>query len=185
MRFNFNVRLTDEDYLLFNEFTLKNSGMTKKSDIIMKILLCVLFIVFGINLVLVNGISTVSVTALILLFILGMIFILCSKKANAAFTKIFTRILIKGKEKKPYTPDSTLEFYDSFFKEIAPDNKSEINYTAIDKISVVKNRYVFIFLDGIRGFVVPFSCFENEQEAKAFTDFLATVCSKTEFYEKI
>lgn len=185
MRFSFNVRLTDEDYLLFNEFALKNSGMSKKADIIINILVSLIFILSALNLVLTNGMNTVSAVAVIFLVVMWLIFMLCSKRANAVFTKFFTRMLIKGKAKKPYTPDSVLEFYDGFFKEIAPDNKSEINYTALDKITVIKNRYVFLFLDGVRGYVVPFSCFKSEAQEKEFIDFLSTVCSKTELFDKI
>ncbi len=185
MRFSFNVRLTDEDYLLFNEFALKNSSMSKRTDIISKIFVSLIFILSGLNLVITNGLDTVSAVALIVLAVMWLIFMLCSKRANAVFTKFFTRMLIKGKDKKPYTPDSVLEFYDGFFKEIAPDNKSEINYTALDKITVIKNRYVFLFLDGVRGYVVPFSCFKSEAQEKEFIDFLSTVCSKTELFDKI
>lgn len=185
MRFSFNVRLTDEDYLLFNEFALKNSGMSKKADIIIKILVSLIFILSALNLVLTNGMNTVSAVGVIFLVVMWLIFMLCSKRANAVFTKFFTRMLIKGKDKKPYTPDSVLEFYDDCFREIASDNKSEINYTAVDRIAVVKNRYIFLFLDQIRGYVVPFSCFKSEAQEKEFIDFLSTVCSKTELFDKI
>lgn len=185
MLFSFNIKLNDEDYLLFNEFALKNSDMNKKTDIITKILISLIFILSVLNLVLTNGLTPVTVVAAVFLIVMWLIFMLCSKRANAVFTKFFTRMLIKGKAKKPYTPDSVLEFYDGFFKEIAPDNKSEINYTAIEKIAVVENRYVFLFLDQIRGYVVPFACFENEAQKKEFVDFLGTICNKTEFYGKI
>ena len=185
MLFSFNVKLTDEDYLLFNEFALKNSEMSKKSDIIMRILISLIFILSAFNLVSTNGINTVSVVAVALLFILWLIFMLCSKRANAAFTKFFTRILINSKDKKPYTPYSTLEFYNGCFKELAPDNKSEINYSAIDKISVINNSYVFIFIDSIRGYVLPFECFNEKAQEKEFLSFLGTLTSRIEFFDKI
>ena len=185
MRFSFNVKLNDEDYLLFNEFALKKSDMNKKADIITKTLISLIFVLSGLNLVITNGVNPVSLVGVVFLLIMWLIFMLCSKRANAVFTKFFTRMLIKGKEKKPYTPDSVLEFYDSFFKEIAPDNKSEISYTAIDRIAIVKRRYVFLFIDQIRGYVIPFDCFENESEEKEFISFLGTVCDKTEFFDKI
>lgn len=185
MRFSFNVQLTDEDYLLFNEFALKNSGMSKKADTVTKILVSSIFILAGVNLVLTNGANPVSAVGVILLFIMGLIFLLFSKKFAALYTKKFTRILIKGKAKKPYTPDSVIEFYDDFFKEICPDNKSEINYTAIDKISVIMNRYVLIFIDSMRGYVIPFACFKDEAEERDFLAFLGTLTPSIEFFEKI
>ncbi len=185
MRFSFNVRLTDEDYLLFNEFALKNSDMNKRADIITKALVSIIFILSALNIIITNGTGTVSVVAVIFLIIMWLIFMLCSKRANAVFTKFFTRMLIKGKAKKPYTPDSVLEFCDGFFKEIAPDNKSEINYTAIDRIAVIKNRYVFLFLDQLRGYIIPFNCFKSEEEENEFIGFLKGLGSKTEFFDKI
>ena len=185
MRFSFNVKLTDKDYLLFNEFALKNSGMSKRADALSKILVSIIFIVSCANLLITDGITPVTVVAVIILCLLGLIFLLCSKKFNTVFTKTFTRFTLKGKAKKPYTPESTLEFYDDFFKEIAPDNRTESNYTAIDKICVVMNSYVFIFIDSIRGYIVPFASFKDADEEKAFLAFLGTLTPNIEFFEKI
>ncbi len=184
MHFRFNVKLTDEDYYLFNEFTVRHMPIGKKTALISKILVAVIFIFGAVSIFINQGFNPVSLTSAAIFIILFLILALLFDKINSKIVKLQVRALLK-KEKKPYTPDSVLEFYDSFFKEIAPDNKSEINYTAIDKISVVKNRYIFIFLDGIRGYVIPFGCFENEAQEKEFTDFLGKVCSKTEFFEKL
>ena len=185
MRFSFDVKLTDKDYLLFNEFTLKNSGMSKRADILSKILVSIIFLFSCANLLITNGINPVSVVGVILLCLLGLIFLLCSKKFNTVFTKAFTRFMLKGKAKKPYTPESVLEFYDDFFKEIAPDNKSEINYTAIDRIYVVMNQYVFIFIDSMRGYIIPFESFKNKEEENTFLAFIGTLTKNIEFCEKI
>lgn len=185
MRFCFKVSLTDEDYLLFNEFALKNADMSKKADKITRILVSLIFIIAGLNLFITNGFNLVSAVAVAVLIVIWLIFLLCVKKSNSAFTKLFTRMLIKGKDKKPYTPEASLEFYDDYFKEIADDNKSEIKYTAIDKISVIKGHYVLIFLDSVRGYVIPFSCFSDETEQKDFIAFASGKCNKTEFFDKI
>lgn len=110
---------------------------------------------------------------------------LTTKKSNTLFTKSYTRILLKGRAKKPYTPEATIEFYDDFFKEITPDSKTEVSYTAIDKIYVVMNSYVFIFIDSIRGYIVPFASFRNAEEEKDFLVFLGTLTPNIEFFEKI
>ena len=185
MRFSFNVKLTDEDYYLFNEFVTWHSPLGKKIKCITKIIDIIgSFLASVIVIYVLNRANIISpITAIITIALFPFIFIWIRKKSPKT-PNFVAKSFLKG-SKKPYTPDSTLEFYDGFFKEIAPDNKSEINYTAVDKISVVKNRYVFIFLDGIRGYVVPFDCFESEAEAKEFTDFLGTVCNKAEFYEKL
>ena len=185
MFYSFNVKLTDEDYLLFNDFALKNSDIGKKTDRMSKILIILIMLVAGVNVFLTRGIDGTSVTTAVILLAIGVLFCLFSKKFNTKFIKAHTRIMLKGKDKKPYTPDSVLEFYDSCFKEISPDNKSEINYSAIDKISAVKNCYIFLFLDGIRGYVVPVDCFENETQEKEFLDFLSARCNKIEFFDKL
>ena len=185
MHFSFDVKLTDADYIRYNEFALKNSSVSKKTDVSNKILVSLIFIAFAINLVVTEGITPTTVVGIILLCACELIFLLGYKKWNSVFTKSFTRMLVKGRAKKPYTPESVLEFYDDFFKEIAPDNKSEINYSAIDKVTFVNGKYVFLFLDQIRGYVVPFNCFESEAQQNAFIDFITSVCNKTEFSDKI
>ena len=184
MRFSFNVKLNDDDYYLFNEFTLKHSSMSKKTETAARILVTLIFLLGTVNIFISNGINTSTVITAAILVALWVVFFRCFEKFNNKVIKSQLKTLLK-KGKKPYTPDSVLEFYDDFFKEISPDNKSEIRYTAIDKISVVKNRYIFLFLDGIRGYVVPYGCFENEEQEKEFIGFLGTVCNKTEFFDKI
>ena len=175
MHFSFDVKLTDADYIRYNEFALKNSSVSKKTDVSNKIHVSFIFIAFAINLVVTEGITPTSVVGIILLCACELIFLLGYKKWNSVFTKFFTRTLIKGKAKNPYTPESVLEFYDDFFKEIAPDNKSEINYTAIDRIYVVMNQYVFIFIDSMRGYIIPFESFKNKEEENTFLAFIGTL----------
>ena len=184
MRFCFNVKLTDEDYYLFNEFTAKHSPATKKTALMSKIIVAVIFLYGALNIFITQGVNAVSVTAAAFFVVLFIILALAFDKINSRVVKFQVKALLK-KEKKPYSADSVLEFYDDYLKEIAPDNKSEVRYTAIDKITVIKNCYVYVYLDGIRGFVIPVSCFENEAEQNAFVSFLGTVCNKTEYFDKI
>ena len=185
MRFSFDVKLTDKDYLLFNEFHSKNSEMSKKTIRLARILYIITFALCGIMLLINEGVNPGTVVGAILFLLAGLMLCLCAKKMNVSSNKTVARMLIKGKSKKPYTPESTLEFYDDFFKEIAPDNRTESNYTAIDRICVVMNSYVFIFIDSMRGYMVPFNCFKDADEEKAFLAFLGTLTPNIEFFDKI
>lgn len=185
MIFSFNVKLTDEDYLLFNEFTLKHSDIGKKTDRISRLLVCIIIAVAVLNLLITQGINSVSVITTVVLLGIGVFLCLCAKEFNSRFTKIFTKRILKSNKKKPYTPDSTLEFYDDSFKEISLDGKSEINYSAVDKVAFVRNRFVLIFIDSIRGYIIPVDCFENDEQETAFADFIKTKCNSCEFYDKI
>ena len=184
MRFSFNIKLTDEDYYLFNEFAARKSPIGKKSALISKMLVAVIFLLGAVSIFIIGGINPASVVASVFFVILYAIFLLTFNKSNSKLVKHQAKLLLK-KEKKPYTPDSVLEFYDDFFKEICPDNKSEISYTAIDKIYVVMNHYVFIFIDSMRGYIVPFDCFKDEAEEKEFLVFLSSLSENVEFFEKI
>ena len=184
MRFCFNVRLTDEDYLLFNEFAAKHSPITKKTALMSKILVAVIFIIGAADIFISQGVNPVSVAAALVFVVLFIILALAFDKINGIIIKLQVRAILK-KDKKPYSPESVLEFYDDLFREIAPDNKSEMNYTAIDKISVIRGRYIFIFIDSVRGYLLPFTCFDNGAEEKEFIAFLSGICNKTEFFDKI
>lgn len=185
MRFSFDVKLTDKDYMQFNEFGLKNSGAVKKSDKLMKIFILLIFVIGGIIILTKDSITPASIIGAIIYWIIGLLLCLTTKKSNTVLTRSYTRILLKDKAKKPYTPESTIEFYDDFFKEIAPDSKSEVSYTAIDKICVIMNSYVFIFIDSLRGYIVPFASFRNAEEEKDFLVFLGTLTPNIEFFDKI
>lgn len=185
MRFSFDIKLTDKDYLLFNEFHSKNSEMSKKTIRLARILYIITFALCGIMLLINEGLNPGTVVGAIFFLLAGLMLCLYAKKLNVSSNKAAARMLIKGKSKKPYTAESVIEFYDDFFKEIAPDNRTESNYTAIDKICVVMNSYVFIFIDSVRGYIVPFSSFRNADEEKDFLAFLGTLTKNIEFFEKI
>lgn len=123
MRFSYDVKLTDKDYLLFNEFALKNSGMSKRADILSKILISIIFLVSCANLLITNGINPVSVVGVILLCLLGLIFLLCSKKFDTVFIKAFTRFMLKGKAKNPTLPSPHWNSTTTFSRKLHPITK--------------------------------------------------------------
>ena len=67
-----------------------------------------------------------------------------------------------------YSPSSVIEFYEDVFIETTPDNKTEQKYSAIERISVVDNKVVYIHVNNIMSYILPFSCFESKEQYNEF-----------------
>ena len=184
MRFNFDVKLTDEDYFTFNEFHAKHSSMGKKTTLFAKVVSSLIFLI-GAAFILINGgINPPTVTAAVVLLAGAVGCFLSFNKLHSKIFRLQLKALMK-KEKMPYTPDSVMEFYDDCFKEISPENKSETVYTALEKVSVLRNRYVYLFLDGMRGYIIPVDCFSGIDQQEEFIGFLKEKGCAVEYFDKI
>ena len=66
--------------------------------------------------------------------------------------------------------------------ETTPDNKTEQKYSVIERISVVDNKVVYIHVNNIMSYILPFSCFESKEQYNEFFEFIKTKCSNIDIY---
>ena len=171
MKFQFDIRLDDKDYLEYNLFWMLRSHYGKRHTVMMRTVVAVLCVVFMLF-VLCRG----QFTADSFLAILPMaIFLLLFEVLFSAFygwvLKAHLRSL-KTKGKMGFSPLSSITFYDDRFVEITTDNKTEQTYAAIERISVVDHTVLYIHVNNLMSYIVPFSCFESDEQREAFLAFL-------------
>lgn len=181
MKFHFNVNLSDQDYLDYNVFWAIRSPYGKKQVTSYRVLLAVLF--FGVILLSLygGGFSTVSFIGVIPMLIVAVLVQIFLTRFLAWTLKVYI-ISLKKKGKMGYSPSSVIEFYDNSFVEIAEFNTTEQKYSAIERISVVDNKVVYIHVNNIMSYILPLSCFESEEQYKNFLDFIKTKCANTDVY---
>ena len=81
-----------------------------------------------------------------------------------------------------YSPESVLEFYDDCFVETMPDGKIEQKYSAIERVSIVDNKMIYIHVSNVMGYMLPMACFESIEQYAKFFDFIRTKCANIDVY---
>lgn len=65
-----------------------------------------------------------------------------------------------------------MEFYEDMFVEITPENRSQVNYSAVDSVYVVKGEIIYIYLNSALAHLIPYSVFESETQFNSFIEFI-------------
>ncbi len=181
MKFQFNVNVNDQDYLDYNTFWMIRSPYGKKQIKTFRITIAVLFVIF-ISISLFSGgfslESTLGVIPMIIVLLLAQIFL----------TRFFSWSLkgliknLKKSGKMGYSPESVIEFYEESFVEITSENKTEHRYSAVERISVVDNKMIYIHVNNIMSYMLPLSCFESKEQYNNFFEFIKTKCANIDIY---
>ena len=181
MKFQFNVNTNDQDYLDYNKFWMLRSHYGKKQMTAYRISFAIiigvyiLFSLYGGNFTLDSFIGIIPMAILLIIFelLLSPLFVL--------FLKCYLKSL-KKKGKMGYSPSSVIEFYEDVFIETTPDNKTERKYSAIERVSIVDNKVVYIHVNNIMSYILPFYCFESSEQYNEFFEFIKTKCSNIDIY---
>lgn len=90
---------------------------------------------------------------------------------------------LKKKGKMSYSPVSVIEFYDDRLVEITQEQKIEQKYTAIERISVVDNRIIYIHVNHVMAYLLPLTCFESTEQYNDFLAFIKEKCNQIDIYQ--
>ena len=181
MNFQFNVNLSDSDYLNYNEFWLLRSPYGKKQVISFRLTVAALFVAIFFVLLSAGLFSRDSFIVIISLFIGGLL-------VQLLLTKILSRSLklqiksLKKSGKMSYSPSSVVAFSEDSVSETAPDKKNEDKYSAIERISIVDNKVIYIHVNNLMAYILPLSCFESKEQYNDFLDFIKTKCANIDIY---
>ena len=89
---------------------------------------------------------------------------------------------LKSKGKMGYSPVAEMEFYDERFIEVTPDTKSEQKYSAVERVSVITDKVIYIHVNNVASYILPLSCFESNEQYNEFLDFVKTKCTNVDVY---
>ncbi|MBE6693711.1 MAG: YcxB family protein [Ruminococcaceae bacterium] len=181
MNFKFNVVLSDDDYLELNKFIMLRSHYGKKqigqSRVIAAVgigALIALSLIFG-EFTLGAFLMTIPYSILLGLFIVFL------PNMMSAFLKSHIKQMKKD-GKLPYTPSSVVEFFDDSFTEVAEDNKTELKYSSVERVSVVGGKTVYIHFNSLAAIILPKTSFESDERYGEFLEFIKTKCAEVNFY---
>lgn len=181
MRFQLDITLTEEDYLAYNIFHALESLQGKKQlrkrrifyiSITLIVLACALLLV---------GWTPFSIALIVVLGLYTVLYLLLLKKMISSNIKAHIKQLKKA-GKLPIDPVSTIEFYEDKMVDASPGKRSEQSYTVLERICVVKNRFVLLYNSSISANILPFSQIQAQLEQEEFLRFLSEKCNCIEYY---
>ncbi|MBR2464414.1 MAG: YcxB family protein [Clostridia bacterium] len=181
MHFKFNINLTDQDYLNYNIFWMLKSPYGKKQ--LLKFRITIAILLATISLLSLFG-GEFSADAWISIIPYVILLILFELLLNPFFSWLLKGNIrsLKAKGKMGYSPVSEIEFYDESFIEITPDGKSEQKYSAVERVSVIADKVIYIHVNNVMSYILPSSCFESKAQHNDFLDFVRTKCANVDTY---
>ncbi|MDD6145629.1 MAG: YcxB family protein [Oscillospiraceae bacterium] len=181
MEFEFHVSLNDQDYLDYNIFCMMQSHNGKKQLKTFQILFTIIAAIVIFMLLFVDDLSQEAVLTNMVVVILSLLVVIFLPKI---FTTSLKRSIksMKKSGKLAYEPESTLQFSEDSFIDISLDSKSEIKYSAIERISIVDNKTIYLHINSVQASILPLSCFESEEQYRAFYEFIKTKCANIDLW---
>ena len=181
MHYQLNIKLTDEDYLAFNVFHNLESKDGKKMVIKGRMIFSGMILLLSAAYLLLKGWGIESVIYLALVIIISAIYLVRYKKGMIRSMRNHINRL-KKKGKLPFDPESTLEFYEDRFVEITPTCRSERDYHILERICVLKDRYLLLYNSSIGAYILPIPQIKKQTNLQEFLDFIMSKCSTVEHY---
>lgn len=179
MLFKFDIKINDHDYLEYNNFVILKSNYGKKQLTSFRIIMAALLAVWILFLLYNGGFSKDAFINIIPQVVLLVLFQVVLTPFFKFVMKGTVKRLIKN-GKKAYSPNSVMEFYDNDFKEITDDNETKQKYTAIDRVSIIEGKNIYIHINSLMAYILPFACFESDEQRQAFIEFLKTKCNNVD-----
>lgn len=181
MCFKFEITLTDKDYLDCNVFLVLKSPYGKGQIARFRIFIALLVVAMSLLTVVGGGFSTFAIIAIILYAVILTLF--------EVFARPFFVRTIKGQVKAmkkqnqmAFPPESTVEFDDDAIIEATPTGKSELKYSALERISVVEGKVVYLHFGSAAVCILPRPVFKSDAQYEDFLAFIKTKCENIDTY---
>ena len=181
MKFQFNVKVNDQDYLDYNTFWMIRSPYGKKQIKTFRITIAVIFAIFISISLFSGGFSIESIVGIIpMLIVLSLTQIFLTRFFSWSLKGTVKNLKKSGK--MGYSPESIIEFYEESFIETTPENKTEHKYSAVERISIIENKMIYIHINNVMSYMLPLSSFESKEQYDSFFEFIKTKCVNIDIY---
>lgn len=181
MKYRLHIRISDADYLRINQLIQHQMPEGKKMVRLLRILIAAIFLGASAVLLIRDGLTPLSM--IIIAGWLIMIFVMQLFVKPYLNWALKARIKnLKKKCKKLYSPESVMEFYEAYFLETAEQNQAKRMYSSIERVSIIEGEAVFIHEGLTTAYIIPYSCFESEEQYREFVAFVKEKFAKVDCY---
>ena len=181
MKYQLSITLSENEYLTFNIFHSFESAPGKKTVRKTRIIYIAVMVILIALVFLLLGRSVFSVVYALLLGLITIVYMLLFKKILTHNMKSQIKKL-KKLGKLPYDPVSSFEFFDDKLVESTASKRIEHSYSDIERICVVKDRFILLYYSSIGAYTLPISQVTQQLNPESFLSFLAEKCSQVEYY---
>ncbi len=181
MFFRFNINLTEEDYLAFSQFTSFESVLGKKQLTKSRIVFIALMAFMVVLLLILCRFTLPAIGFAIFVTLITLIYMLLLKK----ILTLNIKAQIKRMKKTGTLPcdfESVYEFNEESITETSSTARTEQSYRAIEKICVVKDRYILLYNSSISAYILPIQQIKAQSNADEFLRFISEKCNTVEYY---
>lgn len=181
MPFQLDIQLTEEDYVLFNQFySLKSpqgKQLAKKTQALTVGVCMVCSLVF----LSMEGLTIYSWVFFLVMALCAVFYLLnfeAIQKRN--IEKLIQRMKKNGR--LPYDESSAYTFYEDKFLEVTPLQRIERSYALTERVCVVQDQFILIFISSATACILPMEQVKAQVDTEAFIQFLSEKCAKVEYY---
>ena len=170
--FEFNIVLTEQDYIRFNQYHMTHSANGKKAILLLRLLMPIISLCALLIFVVADADPTLILIEAIVLGLLSIFFIFYGKKILLkSVAKNISKLKKDGK--LPFNQESTITFDETHILEKTDLNESKISYQIIEKIAETENA-IYIYFSAMQAYIIPNTVFESNEHRKELLDFMYT-----------
>ena len=172
--FQFQIDLTDKDYLCFNRHHLYHSKPGRSFRTKMKVIVPVIFALFLLLFWILELPASFIWTEAVLLAILTVLWFCFFRK----FMQMLLKKQVKNMKKAgrlPYQRQTTLVFDEEEIVETSDQSEFRNQYDAIEKVCN-GSCGLYLYLNAVQAFLIPDRAFAGPEEKQALLEFLRRKC---------
>jgi len=187
MKYQFNINLSEQEYIDFNVFLMIRSPYGKKYVGSRRLVVFAVFAVAIISRLIIERFSPASIFS-------GAVMLVFLALAQIFLTKYLTWWMKRDiKEHKiiaeipNYGAKSVMTFFEDHIKEIAISDSSSIEnseskYSDVERVSVVDGKVIYFHDGNLSSYILPIRCFESEKQYAEFLCFIKETFSQIDVY---
>lgn len=183
MKFKFDIKIDETDFYKFNEFIILRSPYGKKSMMALRVAIAVMLGMFTVMSFVMNGVTKGTLIALIPTAILMAIMQMVLNPVMKSTLKKQLKAMNEGNN-KPFSPESVMEVYEDKIVDYDKDGEHTLRLGAVERVSIIKGKYVYIHQSSSMGYIIPMESFESEAQYAEFESFLTEKCKEINYYKK-
>ena len=160
-----NYKLTDEDYIEFNEFhQLIHSEIGKRNLFFLRLIGPMISILAMIIFILARAEVMLIIGEAIVLFIFSVVDILLAKKI---MKRGIRKTILKMKEKEglPFAEETTLNFTEDQIIEITKGQEVKVDYKKVEDVCETEKAF-YVYMSSVQAIIIPKRVLDQDKEKK-------------------
>lgn len=174
MKFTFD--LTEQDYLDFNMFTVRNYKLYKKQSLLLRIIFAIVPFATGLVMWLLKGAGKAGVDfnigTLVAMIILSLLFWFMAPKLFDRMTLRNAKKILFREGNSNIPGERSVSFDAENIRTVTEYEESLMQYGAITEIKQSDNA-IYIYISPAMAIILPFRAFSDEAEKQALLDFVS------------